>query len=114
MPSRPRGRASRTRSSTRRSRRRSSQVFLDAVPKSKRLPTDARWTEAEDAADLALERYYYGDLSLDETIERIERETGPLLRGRMSASLALDGVAKAWDGERRARRPDARRRGRAS
>ena len=60
---------------------RSSQVFLDAIPKIKRLPTDAQWTEAEDAADLALERAYYGDLSLDEAIERIERETGPLLSG---------------------------------
>jgi multiple sugar transport system substrate-binding protein len=58
----------------------SARVFLDAIPKIKRLPTDAQWTEAEDAADLALERAYYGDLSLDEAIERIERETGPLLR----------------------------------
>ena len=60
----------------------SSQVFLDAVPTLKRLPTVARWTEAEDAADLALERYYYGDLSLDEAIERIERETAPLFAQR--------------------------------
>ena len=60
---------------------RSSQVFLDAIPKIKRLPTDAQWTEAEDAADLALERAYYGDLTLDEAIERIERETEPLLSG---------------------------------
>ncbi|HEV2814355.1 MAG TPA: sugar ABC transporter substrate-binding protein [Solirubrobacteraceae bacterium] len=57
----------------------SSQVFLDAIPRIKRLPTDASWTEAEDAADLALERLYYGDLSLDEAIERIDRETRPLL-----------------------------------
>ena len=60
---------------------RSAKVFLDAVPKIKRLPTDAQWTEAEDAADLALERAFYGDLTLDEAIERIERETGPLLDG---------------------------------
>ena len=60
----------------------SSQVFLDAVPRLKRLPTDAKWTEAEDAADLALERMYYGDLSIDEAIARIERETEPLLGGR--------------------------------
>jgi multiple sugar transport system substrate-binding protein len=59
----------------------SSQVFLDAIPEIRRLPTDAQWTEAEDAADLALERAFYGDLSLDEAIERIERETGPLLDG---------------------------------
>ena len=57
----------------------SSQVFLDAIPRLKRLPTDAQWTEAEDAADLALERMFYGDLSVDEAIERIDRETGPLL-----------------------------------
>ncbi len=61
---------------------RSSRVFLDAIPKLERLPTDARWTEAEDAADLAIEQLFYGDLSLDEAIERIERETGPLLAGR--------------------------------
>jgi multiple sugar transport system substrate-binding protein len=58
----------------------SSQVFLDAIPRLKRLPSDARWTEAEDAADLALERAYYGDLSLDEALERIERETAPMLQ----------------------------------
>ena len=57
----------------------SSQVFLDAIPRIKRLPTDAQWTEAEDAADLALERMYYGDLTIDEALERIDRETGPLL-----------------------------------
>ena len=57
----------------------SSQVFLDAIPRIKRLPTDAQWTEAEDAADLALERMFYGDLSIDEAIERIDRETAPLL-----------------------------------
>lgn len=60
----------------------SSQVFLDAIPRIKRLPTDAQWTEAEDAADLALERLYYGDLSIDEALERIDRETGPLLGKR--------------------------------
>ena len=60
----------------------SARVFLDAVPRIKRLPTDAKWTEAEDAADLALERMYYGDLSVDEAVERIERETGPLLGAR--------------------------------
>ena len=59
---------------------RSARVFLDAIPKLERLPSDARWTEAEDAADLALERAYYGDLSLDMAIERIERETRSLLR----------------------------------
>jgi multiple sugar transport system substrate-binding protein len=61
---------------------RSSRVFLEAIPKLERLPTDAKWTEAEDATDLAIERLYYGELSLDEAIERIERETGPLLAGR--------------------------------
>ncbi len=61
---------------------RSARVFLDAIPTIKRLPTDAQWTQAEDAADLAIERFYYGDLSLDETIARIEREAGQLLAGR--------------------------------
>ena len=60
---------------------RSSQVFLDAVPKLKRLPSHARWTEAEEAVDLALERAFYGDLSVDDAIARIEREAGPILAG---------------------------------
>jgi multiple sugar transport system substrate-binding protein len=58
----------------------SAEVFLDAIPELERLPSDPRWTEAEDAADLALERAFYGDLSLDEALERIERETRSLLR----------------------------------
>jgi multiple sugar transport system substrate-binding protein len=59
---------------------RTNRVFLDAIPRLKRLPTAPGWTEAEDAADLALERAYYGDLSLDEALARIERETGEPLR----------------------------------
>jgi multiple sugar transport system substrate-binding protein len=58
----------------------SAQVFLDAIPKLRRLPNHARWTVAEEAADLVLERAYYGDLSLDEALARLEREARRLLR----------------------------------
>ncbi|HVF76832.1 MAG TPA: sugar ABC transporter substrate-binding protein [Solirubrobacteraceae bacterium] len=59
---------------------RSSQVFLDAIPTIRRLPVASTWPELEDAVDLAIKRAYYTELTVDETLARIERETGPLLR----------------------------------
>jgi multiple sugar transport system substrate-binding protein len=56
-------------------RPRSSQVFLDAVETMKRLPTVRGWTEVEDRTNKALESYYFGRASLDETLERISSET---------------------------------------
>ena len=59
---------------------RSSQVFLDAIPAVRRLPVASTWPELEDAVDLAIKRAYYTELTVDETLARIERETAPLLR----------------------------------
>ena len=58
---------------------RSSQVFLDAIPKLRRLPVASTWPEIEDAADLAIKRAYYTELTVDEALERLDRETVPLL-----------------------------------
>lgn len=58
---------------------RSSQVFLDAIPTIRRLPVASTWPELEDAIDLALKRAYYTELTVDEALERIDRETAPLL-----------------------------------
>jgi multiple sugar transport system substrate-binding protein len=60
-------------------RPRSSQVFLDAVSTIRRLPVASTWPEIEDAADLAIKRAYYTELTVDEALERIDRETAPLL-----------------------------------
>jgi multiple sugar transport system substrate-binding protein len=59
---------------------RSSQVFLDAIPAIRRLPVASTWPELEDAVDLAIKRAYYTELTVDETLARIDRETRPLLR----------------------------------
>lgn len=56
-------------------RPRSSRIFLDALPAMRRLPTSRDWTRAEESADLALERAYYGTLSLDAALRRIRAET---------------------------------------
>jgi multiple sugar transport system substrate-binding protein len=58
---------------------RSSQVFLDAIPTIRRLPVASTWPELEDAVDLAIKRAYYTELTVDETLARIDRETAPLL-----------------------------------
>jgi multiple sugar transport system substrate-binding protein len=57
---------------------RSSRLFLDAIETMRRLPVASTWTELEDAVDLALKRAYYTELTVDETLERIERETKPV------------------------------------
>ncbi|MGH2840586.1 MAG: ABC transporter substrate-binding protein [Solirubrobacteraceae bacterium] len=62
-----------------RRRPRSSQVFLDAIPTIRRLPVASTWPEIEDAADLAIKRAYYTELTVDEALERLDRETAPLL-----------------------------------
>ena len=58
---------------------RSSQVFLDAIPTIRRLPVASTWPELEDAIDLAIKRAYYTELTVDETLARIDKETKPLL-----------------------------------
>ena len=59
---------------------RSGRVFLDAIPALRALPVAATWPELEDAVDLAIKRAYYTELTVDETLARIERETAPLFR----------------------------------
>ena len=59
---------------------RSSQVFLDAIPTIRRLPVASTWPELEDAIDLAIKRGYFTELTVEETLERIDKETAPLLK----------------------------------
>jgi len=59
---------------------RSSRVFLDAIATIRRLPVASTWPELEDAVDLAIKRAYYTELTVDETLARIEEETAPLLQ----------------------------------
>ncbi len=54
---------------------RSSRVFVDGLRGMRRLPSTRGYVPAQDAADLALERAFYGESSLDEALERIARET---------------------------------------
>ena len=54
---------------------RSNQVFLDAIDSMRRLPTTPNWEKAEESANRALERAYYGTLSLDAAVRRIRSET---------------------------------------
>jgi multiple sugar transport system substrate-binding protein len=58
---------------------RSSRLFLDAIPAMRRLPVASTWPELEDAVDLAIKRAYYTELTVDETLARIDEETKPLL-----------------------------------
>lgn len=58
---------------------RSAEIFLEAIGDTRPLPNAPRWPEVEDAVSLALEEAFYGDATLDETLERIETETEPLL-----------------------------------
>jgi multiple sugar transport system substrate-binding protein len=58
---------------------RSSQVFLAAIPAIRRLPVASTWPELEDAVDLAIKRAYYTELTVEETLARVEQETAPLL-----------------------------------
>ena len=58
-----------------RARPRSSRVFLDAIPTMRPLPNSANWARIEDAASLALKRAYYAELTVEDAIRRIRRET---------------------------------------
>lgn len=54
---------------------RSNRLFLDAIESMRRIPTTPRWEAAEESANRALERAYYGTLSLDAALRRISTET---------------------------------------
>jgi len=56
-------------------RPRSSQVFVDQLETMRRLPTTRSFTPAQEAADLALEEAFYGDVTLGAALARIARET---------------------------------------
>jgi multiple sugar transport system substrate-binding protein len=53
----------------------SSRVFLDALEHMHRLPTTENWVELEQRADDILAELYYGRLGMEETLERLARET---------------------------------------
>lgn len=52
-----------------------SQVFLDALEHMHRLPTTENWTAVEKRADDVLVALFYGELGIDEALERLARET---------------------------------------
>ena len=51
------------------------RAFLDQIRVMRRVPTTENWSRVEEIVDLALAEAYFGGLSLDEAIGRIERET---------------------------------------
>lgn len=57
----------------------SSKVWLDIAPTVRRLPNVAPWNEAETTASDALEQYFAGKASLDQTVRLIEDESKRLL-----------------------------------
>jgi multiple sugar transport system substrate-binding protein len=57
----------------------SSQVWLDVLEHARRLPNVGAWNEAETTASDALEQYFAGKATVDETVERIDRESQRLL-----------------------------------
>ena len=75
---------------------RSSQVFLDAIPTIRRLPVASTWPELEDAIDLAIKRAYYTELTVDETLARIDRGDRAAARaGSRCSSLTASRSATA-------------------
>ncbi len=54
---------------------RSNEVFLDQVHGMRRLPTTAGFARVEEAADTVVEELYYGRLSIDAAIRRLQAET---------------------------------------
>lgn len=55
--------------------RQGNEVFLDAIDLMRRLPNTRNWTRTEESVDLAIEGLFYGDLTVDEAVARIEEET---------------------------------------
>lgn len=53
----------------------SNQVFLDQVEVMRRLPTTRNFARVEEAADTIIEELYYGGLTLDEALRRLDDET---------------------------------------
>ena len=57
----------------------SARVWLDVAPYVRRLPNVAAWNETETTASDALEQFFAGKASLDDTVRLIERESKRLL-----------------------------------
>ena len=57
----------------------SSRVWLDVAPHVRRLPNVAAWNEAESTASDALEQFFAGKASLDQTVQLVEKESQRLL-----------------------------------
>jgi multiple sugar transport system substrate-binding protein len=57
---------------------RNSQVFLDAIPTIRRLPTISTWPEIEDVTDDVLENALYRGEKLDDVLRDIDARTKPL------------------------------------
>lgn len=57
---------------------RNAQVFLDAIPTIRRLPTISTWPEIEDVTDDILENALYRGDRLDDVIRDIDQQTRPL------------------------------------
>lgn len=54
------------------------QVFLDAIPTTKRLPNVAGQDEVEEAADDLLTQYFAGKASLEETVAKVDEDTAAI------------------------------------
>lgn len=59
-------------------RPRNAQVFLDAVPTIRRLPTISTWPQIEDVTDDILENALYRGDRLDDVLREIDKQTRPL------------------------------------
>jgi multiple sugar transport system substrate-binding protein len=58
-----------------------SQVWLDAIPTIRAVPTAASWLEVEEIANEELERAFYGDVPVAEAIATMIRRTTPIFAG---------------------------------
>ncbi len=58
-----------------------SQVWLDAIPTIRAVPTAATWLEVEEIANEELERAFYGDVPVAEAIATMIRRTTPIFAG---------------------------------
>ena len=55
-----------------------SQVFLDAIPTIRNVPTVSTWPEIEDAAEPILENGMYRGKPVDEVVAEVDAATRPL------------------------------------
>jgi multiple sugar transport system substrate-binding protein len=57
---------------------RNAQVFLDAIPTIRRVPTISTWPEIEDATEGILENALYRGDKLDDVVRELDSQTRPL------------------------------------